>query len=175
MVFAVFNRSSQGCGVGRVAVLYMVLQFLKCFLKQVMFMQFLLFPPLSLITLESPDRSWLDLGETEVDKCSVPTSVVNNQVAEREDGEGGDTELRGYRGQHVLSFSAPIAYLEAFPHSARAAVFRQHSGCASVRRDARQSAVRPQLRAVPPGSGLVRRGGTKTLCLYFPPFHFGIA
>ena len=45
---------------------------------------------------------------------------MNNWVAEREDEEAGDVQLRGYRGQYILSSSlAPIAYLEAFPHLAR--------------------------------------------------------
>lgn len=48
---------------GRVVVWYVVLQFLKGFLKQVRFMQFLLFPPLSVITLESTDHSGPALGE----------------------------------------------------------------------------------------------------------------
>lgn len=113
-------------------------------------------------------------GEREVDKHSAPTSVVNNWVAEREDGDAADVQLRGYYGQYVLSFFlAPVVYLEAFPHSACAALFLRHRERTPVHRDEQQNAVRPQLWAVPPGLGLL--GGNKTLCLYFPPFHFGIS
>lgn len=71
------------------------------------------------------------------------------------------------------SFLAPIVYLEAFPHSACAGLFLRHRECVSVRRDTQQNTVRLQLWAVPPGSGLA--GCNKTLCLYFPPFYFGVA
>lgn len=40
---------------------------MKCFLKHVRFMPFLLFPPPPLKPVESPDHSQPDLGEREVD------------------------------------------------------------------------------------------------------------
>lgn len=133
-------QGTWGWGVGRVAVPYVVPQFLKCFVKQVRFMKFLSFCPLSLLTLGSADCSWLHLGETEVGKRSVPTSLVNNWVAGREDGEAVDVPLCGYHGHYILSFfSAPISYLEPFPHSACAALSLQPCECTSVGRDAQQN------------------------------------